>query len=106
MIEMLSFVSDKWTFVPFCSNRPSNHKVVIVVSSHNRLLIDKHVSAPLERVAVRRLFADKNAGGSRFIRCSVRVITERRRHEQRKQTQNREVGQLLHGAAAAATLQV
>jgi len=36
----------------------------------------------------------------------VRVITERRRHEQRKQAQNREVGQLLHGAAAAATLQV
>lgn len=36
----------------------------------------------------------------------LRVITERRRHEQRKQAQNREVGQLLHGAAAAATLQV
>ena len=52
----------------FVSSRRSNHKVVIVVSSHNRLLIDKHVSALLGRVVVWKLSADKNAG-SRFKGC-------------------------------------
>lgn len=56
MVEMLGFVLDKWTSVSFCSSWSSNHKVVIVVASHNRLLIDKHVSALLKRVAVWKLF--------------------------------------------------